>query len=161
MVAWKLRGRGILRGMKNGKKVGITAGAFDLCHAGHMLMFEEAKTVCDHLIVALHTDPSSDRPQKNSPIMSVEERMILLKGVRWIDEIVPYETEADLLNILKENKLGIDIRILGIEYKDKPYTGRDLPLPVYYNTRGHSYSSTELRTRVYEAEKARRQRPRS
>jgi len=147
--------------MKNGKRVGITAGAFDLCHAGHMLMFEEAKTVCDYLIVALHTDPSTDRSEKNHPVMSVEERMIILKSVRWIDEIITYDTEADLLQILNENTLNIDIRILGIEYKDRPYTGRDLPMPVYYNTRGHNYSSTELRTRVYEAEKARRQRPRS
>ncbi len=138
--------------MKDGKKVGITAGAFDLCHAGHMLMFEEAKSVCDYLIVALHTDPTIDRPQKNRPIMSVEERMIILKGVRWIDEIVTYDTEADLLKILGENTT-IDIRILGVEYKDKPYTGRNLPIPTYYNTRGHSYSSTELRRRVYEAER--------
>lgn len=139
--------------MKSGKKVGITAGAFDLCHAGHMLMFEEAKTVCEYLIVALHTDPSIDRSQKNKPIMSVEERMIILKSIRWIDEIITYDTEADLLKLLSENTIGIDIRILGVEYTDKPYTGRDLPLPVYYNTRGHSYSSTELRRRVYEAEK--------
>jgi glycerol-3-phosphate cytidylyltransferase len=143
--------------MKNGKKVGITAGAFDLCHAGHMLMFEEAKTVCDYLIVALHSNPAIDRPQKNKPVMTIEERMIILKSVRWIDEIVVYNTEADLLRLLSENKLGIDIRILGIEYKDKQYTGRDLPLPVYYNTRGHNYSSTELRNRVYEAEKAARE----
>jgi len=139
--------------MKNGKKVGITAGAFDLCHAGHVLMFEEAKTVCDYLIVALHTDPSIDRQHKNKPIMSVEERMIILRGIRWIDEIITYDTEADLLKLLSNNTIGIDIRILGMEYKDKPYTGRGLPLPVYYNTRGHSYSSTELRSRVYEGEK--------
>ena len=149
----------MLRRMKDGKKVGFTAGAFDLCHAGHMLMFEEAKTVCDHLIVGLHSDPSIDRPgTKNKPIMSVEERMIILKAVRWIDEIVVYDTEADLLNILTENKLGIDVRILGVEYKDKQYTGRGLPLEVYYNTRGHNYSTTELRKRVYEAEKAKLER---
>src|ERR1700691_4529905 len=98
--------------MKDGKKVGFTAGAFDLCHAGHMLMFEEAKGVCDHLIVGLHSDPSLDRPDsKNKPIMSVEERKIILNAIRWIDEIVVYDTEADLLNILTENKLGIDVRI--------------------------------------------------
>lgn len=142
--------------MKDGKKVGFTAGAFDLCHAGHMLMFEEAKEHCEYLIVGLHSDPTLDRPTKNKPIMSVEERMIILKGVRWIDEVVVYDTEADLLNMLTENKLGIDIRILGIEYKDKQYTGRDLPLEIYYNTRGHNYSSTELRNRVYEAESAKR-----
>lgn len=143
--------------MKDGKKVGFTAGAFDLCHAGHMLMFEEAKTVCDHLIVGLHSDPTIDRPDtKNKPIMSVEERKIILGAVRWIDEIVVYDTEAELLELLTENKLNIDIRILGVEYKEKAYTGRGLPLEVYYNTRGHHYSTTELRNRVFEAEAAKR-----
>jgi len=140
--------------MKDGKKVGFTAGAFDLCHAGHMLMFEEAKTQCDYLIVGLHSDPTIDRPgQKNKPIMSVKERLIILKGIRYIDEIVTYDTEKDLYNLLKENKLNIDVRILGVEYKDKQFTGRDLPMPVYFNTRDHGFSTTELRKRVYEAEK--------
>lgn len=139
--------------MRDGKKVGITAGAFDLCHAGHMLMFEEAKTVCDYLIVALHSDPTIDRPgTKNKPIMSIEERMIILKGVKYIDEIVTYDTEADLLGLLSENKLGIDIRILGAEYKGKQFTGHELSLPIYFNSRDHGYSTTELRKRVYEAE---------
>ena len=143
--------------MKDGKKVGFTAGAFDLCHAGHMLMFEEARGVCDYLIVGLHSDPALDRPDtKNKPIMSVEERKIILNSVRWIDEVVVYDTEADLLNILTENKLGIDVRILGVEYKEKQYTGRGLPLEVYYNTRGHNFSTTELRNRVYEAEAKKR-----
>jgi len=142
----------------DGKKVGFTAGAFDLCHAGHMLMFEEAKTVCDYLIVGLHSDPTIDRPDtKNKPIMSVEERKIILNAVRWIDEVVVYDTESDLLNILTENKLGIDVRILGVEYKEKQYTGRGLPLEVYYNTRGHNFSTTELRNRVYKAERAKHQ----
>ena len=140
--------------MRDGKKVGFTAGAFDLCHAGHMLMFEEAKTVCDYLIVGLHSDPTTDRPGiKNRPIMSVKEREIILRGIKYIDEIVKYDTEADLLRILTENTLRIDIRILGSEYKDKPYTGRELPLPVYYNSRDHGWSTTELRKRIYEAEK--------
>ena len=144
--------------MREGKKVGFTAGAFDLCHAGHMLMFEEAKEQCKYLIVALHSDPSLDRPgAKNKPIMSLKERQIILKGVKYIDEIVTYDTEADLLKMFTDNTLGIDVRILGVEYKDKPYTGRDLPLPVYYNTRDHGYSTTELRERVYLAEKAKRE----
>lgn len=143
--------------MKDGKRVGFTAGAFDLCHAGHMLMFEEAKTQCDYLIVGLHSDPTIDRPgKKNKPIMSLKERMIILEGIKYIDEIVTYNTEADLLKLLTENPLNIDVRILGAEYKDKPYTGRDLPMPVYYNTRDHGYSTTELRQRVYKAEKAKR-----
>ncbi|MBI5470189.1 adenylyltransferase/cytidyltransferase family protein [Candidatus Kaiserbacteria bacterium] len=141
--------------MRDGKKIGFTCGAFDLCHAGHMLMFEEARQQCDYLIVGLHTDPSLDRPDhKNKPIMSVEERMIILKSIKYIDEIVVYDTEADLMKILKENKLGIDVRVLGVEYKDKSFTGRELSIPVYFNTRDHGYSTTELRKRVYEAEKA-------
>ncbi len=147
----------MLRGMRDGKRVGITAGAFDLCHAGHMLMFREAKTVCDHLIVALHSDPTLDRPDaKNKPIMTTEERKIILDGIKYIDEIIIYDTEADLLALLAENSHGIDIRILGAEYKDKPFTGRDLPLPIYYNSRNHGYSTTELRKRVYDAEVAKR-----
>lgn len=141
--------------MRDGKKVGFTAGAFDLCHAGHMLMFEEAKGQCDYLIVALHSDPTIDRPDtKNKPIMSVKEREIILRGIKYIDEIVMYDTEKDLYNMLKENKLGIDVRILGVEYKGKPFTGHDLTLPVYFNTRDHGFSTTELRKRVFEAEKA-------
>ena len=122
-------------------------------------MFEEAREHCDYLIVGLHSDPSIDRPDtKNKPIMSVEERMIILKGIKYIDEVVVYDTEADLIKILTENALGITVRILGVEYKDKPYSGRDLPLEVYYNTRGHNFSTTELRNRVYEAEKAKREK---
>jgi glycerol-3-phosphate cytidylyltransferase len=121
-------------------------------------MFEEAREQCEYLIVGLHSDPSLDRPDtKNKPIMSVEERLIILKGIRSIDEVVVYDTEADLLKILTDNPYDIDVRILGVEYKDKAYTGRGLPLEVYYNTRDHGYSTTELRARVYEAEKAKRE----
>lgn len=144
--------------MKNGKRVGFTCGAFDLCHAGHMLMFQEAKEQCDHLIVGLHSDPTLDRPDtKNKPIMSVEERLIILNGTRYIDEVVVYDTEKDLYTLLQGNTLGIDVRVLGIEYKGKQFTGYDLPLEVYFNSRGHGYSSTELRNRVYEAELRKRQ----
>jgi len=147
----------MLRGMKNGTRVGFTCGAFDLCHAGHILMFQEAKEQCDHLIVGLHSDPTLDRPDtKNKPIMSVEERLIILNGIKYIDEVVVYNTEKDLLKLLQENTLGIDVRILGIEYKDKPFTGHELPLEVYFNSRGHNYSSTELRKRVFEAEARKR-----
>ena len=142
---------------RSGKKIGFTCGAFDLCHAGHMLMFEEAKEQCDYLIVGLHSDPSLDRPDnKNKPIMSVEERMIILKSIKYIDEIIAYDTEADLMKLLTENTLAIDVRILGVDYKEKPFTGRELDLPVYFNTRDHGYSTTELRNRVFEAEKAKR-----
>jgi len=144
--------------MREGKKVGFTAGAFDLCHAGHILMFQEAREQCDYLLVGLHTDPSIDRPDtKNKPIMSVKERMLILNAIKYIDEVVTYDTEADLLKILTENPYNIDLRILGVEYKEKQYTGRGLPMPVYYNTRDHGFSTTELRERVYLAEKAKRE----
>lgn len=142
--------------MKNGKRVGFTAGAFDLCHAGHMLMFQEAKEQCDYLIVGLHTDPTLDRAAKNKPVMSVAERRIILESIRYIDEVVEYDTEADLYALLRDNPLGIDLRILGVEYKGKPFTGHDLPMKVYFNTRDHGYSSTELRSRVCAAECAKK-----
>lgn len=138
--------------MKDGKRVGFTAGAFDLCHAGHMLMFQEAKEQCDYLIVGLHTDPTLDRATKNKPVMTVAERRIILESIRYIDEVVEYDTEADLHALLRDNPLGIDVRILGIEYKGRPFTGHDLPMEVYFNTRDHGYSSTELRGRVCAAE---------
>jgi glycerol-3-phosphate cytidylyltransferase len=142
--------------MKGGKRVGFTAGAFDLCHAGHMLMFQEAKEQCDYLIVGLHTDPTLDRAAKNKPVMSVAERRIVLESIRYIDEVVEYDTEADLYALLRDNPLDIDVRILGVEYKGKPFTGHDLPMEVYFNTRDHGYSSTELRGRVCAAECAKK-----
>lgn len=125
---------------------GFTCSAFDLLHAGHIAMLEEAKSQCDYLIVGLHTDPTLDRPAKNRPIQSTFERYIQLKGCRFVDEVIPYDTEADLLNLLKIVKP--DIRILGVEYKDRDYTGKELGIKVYYNTRDHTYSSSELRKRV-------------
>jgi glycerol-3-phosphate cytidylyltransferase len=120
-------------------------------------MFQEAKEQCDYLIVGLHTDPTLDRATKNKPVMSVEERRIILGGIRYIDEIVEYDTEAQLYALLRDNPYNIDIRILGVEYKDKPFTGHDLPMEVYFNTRDHGFSSTELRRRVHAAEEAKRQ----
>ena len=128
-------------------KVGFTASAFDLLHAGHILMLAEAKSQCDWLVVGLHTDPTIDRPTtKNRPIQSVFERYTQLKAVKFIDEIVPYDTEADLLSILTSYK--IDLRIIGEDYKDKPFTGKELPIPVYYNSRKHNFSTTELRNKI-------------
>lgn len=138
-------------------KKGFTCGAFDLCHAGHVLMFQECKEVCDYLIVGLHSDPSLDRPWKNKPIMSLEERLIILNGIKYIDEIVVYDTEVDLYKLLKENKLGINIRIIGADWKDKSFTGYDLPIENYFNTRDHGYSTSELRRRIYEEEKVLRE----
>jgi glycerol-3-phosphate cytidylyltransferase len=128
-------------------KKGITFGAFDLFHAGHILMLEEARTVCDHLIVAIQTDPSLDRETKNSPVQSIEEREIQVSACRYVDEVIIYDREADLLEIL--NTLDWDVRILGDEYKDKEFTGRDKYFEkCYFNKRPHSFSSSELRGRV-------------
>jgi len=128
-------------------KKGITFGAFDLFHAGHILMLQEARTVCDHLIVAIQTDPSLDRETKNSPVQSIEEREIQVSACRYVDEVIIYDREADLLEIL--NTLDWDVRILGDEYKDKKFTGRDKYLEkCYFNKRTHSFSSSELRERV-------------
>ena len=139
--------------MRNGKKVGVTVGAFDLCHAGHILMFKEAREVCDYFIVGLQSDPSLDRPEKNRPVMSLEERRIILEGIKYIDEVFEYATEAELYDILKRNDLGIDIRIIGADWKGKPYTGHDLPIEMYFNSSDHGFSTSELRRRIYEVEK--------
>lgn len=131
---------------------GFTCGTFDLCHAGHMLMFKECKEYCDYLIVGLQTDPSLDRPEKNKPILSLEERRIMLEGIKYIDEVVTYEREEDLYNLLKENALKIDVRIVGADWKDKPFTGHDLPMKVIFNTRDHGYSTSDIRKRVCDVE---------
>jgi glycerol-3-phosphate cytidylyltransferase len=142
--------------VRNGRRVGITAGAFDLCHAGHILMFRDAKEVCDHLIVALQSDPSLDRPDKNKPVMSLDERKTILDAIKYIDEVVTYDTEDDLYRLLAKNELGIDIRIIGADWEGKPFTGHELPIEVFFNRREHGYSTTELRNRVYLAEVQRR-----
>ena len=135
-------------------KIGITFSAFDLLHAGHIKMLEEAKRQCDYLIVALQTDPTLDRPEKNSPTQSVVERYIQLKGCLHVDEIVPYATEQDLEDILRSFKL--DIRILGDEYKEKNFTGRsyceEKGIELYFNVRDHRFSSSSLRKEVAEKE---------
>jgi len=138
-------------------RVGLTAGAMDLCHAGHILMLKEARKVCDYLIVLLHKDPSVAPAEyrgkkKNMPIMSFEERKIILEAIKYVDKVVPYETEEDLLNLLI--KIKPDVRIIGADWKGKQYTGWDLPIEMYFNSRNHSFSTTELRKRIYEAEKA-------
>jgi len=132
-------------------KIGFTCGAFDLLHAGHVLMLEEAKKACDYLVVGVQSDPSKDRLHKNSPIQSYEERIIQVKALRFVDEVVLYETEEDLIELLK--KVKPDIRILGADWQGKQFTGWDLPIEIYYNSRDHSYSTTNLRKRVYESEK--------
>ena len=128
---------------------GFTASAFDLLHAGHVLMLKECKGNCDYLIVGLHSDPTIDRPWKNKPIEILEERKIRLEGCKYVDEIVVYDTEEDLRNLLI--KIKPDVRFIGIDHKDKPFTGDDLPIRIHFNSRNHNYSSTNLRERIKNA----------
>ena len=136
-------------------KIGFTCGTFDLTHAGHYLMFKECREQCDYLIVGLQKDPSIDRPLKNKPIETVKERRIILEACKYIDEIIEYGTEKDLYHLLltlhKKNK--IDVRFMGADWKDKPnYSRERLPqIKVVYNSRNHSYSSSNLRKRIIES----------
>ena len=133
-------------------KVGFTCSTFDLFHAGHVMMLKEAKTQCDYLIVGLQIDPTIDRPTtKNKPVQSVLERFIQVQACKFVDEIIPYATEKELMDIL--TSYPIDVRIIGEEYRDKQFTGYQLPMSVYFNSRQHSFSTTELRQRVLEIEK--------
>jgi glycerol-3-phosphate cytidylyltransferase len=134
-------------------KVGFTCSTFDLFHAGHVMMLKEAKTQCDHLIVGLQMDPTIDRPGvKNKPVQTVLERFIQVQACKFVDEIIPYATEKELMDIL--TSYPIDVRIVGEEYRDKQFTGYNLPISVYFNSRQHSFSTTELRQRVLDIEKA-------
>ena len=136
---------------RNGKKVGkigFTCSCFDLLHAGHILMLKDSKEQCDYLIVGLQTDPTIDRPEKNKPIQSFEERKIQLEAVKYIDEIIVYETENDLYKIIYD--LNPDIRILGTDYVNKYFTGIDLHIPLYFHKRNHNYSTSGLREKIKE-----------
>ncbi len=141
--------------------IGITFSTFDLFHAGHIAMLSEAKNHCDYLIVGLQTDPTIDRPDnKNPPVQSIVERQIQVSACHFVDEIVVYQTEKDLEDILLT--LPIDVRILGVEYADKDFTGRDIcrdrGIGLVFNSRDHSFSSSNLRQRVWEAENQRKYR---
>ena len=131
-------------------RIGFTCGSFDLLHAGHVLMLEEAKRQCDHLIVGLQVDPSIDRPGKNKPVQSLEERKTVLRGIRWVDQIIMYATELELYERL--SWLAPDVRILGADWKGKEFTGHDLGHEIYFNSRNHGWSSAELRQRVFKSE---------
>jgi glycerol-3-phosphate cytidylyltransferase len=133
--------------MNKNKKIGFTCSCFDLLHAGHILMLEDAKKQCDYLIVGLQTDPTIDRPNsKNKPIQSLEERKIQLEAIKYVDEIIVYETEKDLYNLL--NEIIPHIRILGSDYKNKEFTGSDLDIEIYYHNRNHNYSTTNIRKKI-------------
>ena len=132
-------------------KIGFTCSTFDLFHAGHLLMLEEAKKQCDYLIVGLQTDPTIDRPtEKNKPVQSVFERFIQVEACKYVDKVIPYATEKELVDILLS--YPIDVRILGEEYMERPFTGNNLHMEFYFNKRRHSFSTTELRQRVVSAE---------
>ena len=132
---------------------GFTASSFDLFHSGHVAMLKEARANCDYMIVGLQTDPTIDRPEKNKPIQSVFERYVQLEGCKYIDEIIPYESEKDLTDIFLT--YGINVRFIGEEYKDKDFTAKqicvDKNIKIHYNKRQHSFSTTNLRKRIKES----------
>ena len=135
-------------------KIGITFSTFDLFHAGHIKMLEEAKSNCNYLIVGLQLDPSIDRPEKNKPVQTIVERYVQVKSCKYIDEVVPYVTEQDLIDILSSFK--IDVRIIGDEYINKDFTGKEYckkkGIDIYYNKREHRFSSSALRKQVSKSE---------
>tara|TARA_Y100001972_G_scaffold110429_1_gene142172 strand:- start:225 stop:641 length:417 start_codon:yes stop_codon:yes gene_type:complete len=133
-------------------RIGFTCSTFDLLHAGHVMMLREAKAQCDYLICGLQVDPSIDRPEKNSPIQSIVEREAQLAAIKYVDEVIIYCTEDDLCDII--NMYPIDIRILGEEYRDRDFTGKDeckkRGIQLYFNKREHRFSTSDLRKRVCE-----------
>jgi glycerol-3-phosphate cytidylyltransferase len=146
---------------KQGLKIGITFSTFDLFHAGHVAMLSDAKNHCDYLIAALQTDPTIDRPgEKNPPVQSIVERQIQLSTNRNVDEVVIYQTEKDVEDLLLI--LPVDVRILGVEYRDRNFTGKqicqDRGIEIVYNGRDHSFSSSSLRKRVADAEKVKNEK---
>lgn len=134
-----------------GKKIGFTCSCFDILHSGHVLMLKDASSQCDILVIGLQTDPTIDRPEKNKPIQSYDERLIMVQSIKYINYILQYATEDDLLKIL--NRLNPSVRIIGSDWKGKKYTGFDLPIQMYWHNRTHNWSSSGLRKRIYEAEK--------
>ena len=134
----------------NKKIIGFTASSFDLLHSGHITMLQEAKSVCDHLIVGLHDDPSSEHSDKNTPVQNLMERQIQLQAVKYVDEIYVYRNESELYHLIVA--LPVNLRIIGAEYKTKKFTGDDLGIEIYYNKRHHNWSTSRLRSLVWKAE---------
>ena len=127
-------------------RIGFTCGTFDLLHPGHVLMLADAKGHCDSLVVGLQIDPSVDRPEKHAPVQTLEERIMVLQAIRFVDDIKIYRTEEDLVALLKA--LKPDLRIIGSDWRGKAYTGMELDIPIYWHERGHTWSTSELRRRV-------------
>ena len=144
----------MIRKNKEVGKIGFVASAFDLLHAGHIKMLEDAKEQCDYLIAALQTDPTIDKSYrtetKNKPIQTITERQIMIESIRYVDEVIIYETENDLYNLLWD--INPDVRILGSDWEKKSFTGIDLPIQIYFHERNHPWSTSDLRKRVHEAE---------
>jgi len=133
--------------------IGFTCGAFDLFHAGHNIMLRECKSRCDYLIVGLHTDPTIDRPNKNKPVQTIYERYVQLKNCKWVDDIIPYDNENDLINLIAT--IPMNIRFLGEDYLGVQITGenlcKQLNIDVIYLKRRHDFSTSELRNRIEKA----------
>ncbi len=126
-------------------KKGIIGGAFDIIHPGYIRMFKDAKAYCNHLTVALHEDPSRERPYKLKPVQTVEEREEILRSIKYVDDVIVYQTEETFLSYLKD----YEIRFLGTDYMDGSYTGKDIAIDIVWLSREHSYSSTKLKTDIY------------
>jgi len=143
---------------KQNRVIGITCSTFDLLHAGHIIMLEECKKYCDYLICALQVDPTIDRSEKNKPIQSLVERYIQLNAVQYVDKIIPYTTEEELISIF--SSLDLDVRIIGEEYKDTEFTAKNIcqkrGIKLVYNKRDHDFSTTNLRERIYNQESNKR-----
>ncbi len=146
--------------MDNEQIVGFTCSTFDLCHSGHIQMLRDAKDQCDYLICGLQIDPTIDRADKNAPIQTVVERYAQLQAVKYVDEIIPYSTEQDLEDILE--MYSIDIRILGEEYRNKEFTGKDIcsrrSIQLFFNNRDHRFSSSGLRQRVSDRQQSKKKK---
>lgn len=127
-------------------KVGFVASSFDLMHPGYIIMFKDAKTVCDYLVCCLHNDPSFERSTKNKPVQTLEERKLVLEAIKYVDEVLVYETEQELYQLLMHRKP--DVRILGTDYEGKRFTGDDLNIPIHWHKRYHDWSTTNLKKRI-------------
>jgi glycerol-3-phosphate cytidylyltransferase len=132
-------------------RIGLTAGSFDLIHPGYVRMFKEAREICHYLIVALQDDPTIDRANKLKPVQTWEERKEILESLKYVDEVIRYSTESELVELLKTTKF--DVRILGSDYINKKYTGDFLNKEVYFCRREHDYSLTSLKKKIYESVK--------
>lgn len=130
-------------------KIGVIAGNFDVIHPGYIKMFEDCKKNCDHLTILLHEDPSLERPEKLKPILSIEERLLILTNIRLIDSVVVYRTESELRKLLKQGTF--DVRFLGDDYIGKSFTGEDLDIPIHYLNRDHGWSTTKYKKLIQQS----------